>query len=172
MAESVVPVSSVRLVKGLCPMDVHIRTDWNVSIRSNRKLFHNTFRIDICFPEMPPHLSRSRPMRTVGSSDLDSMVLGLVRSNRFDICCDLAILYLQQKHARTLVNHIQESETHLQDSHRNPDAVVIIHTRHPAFPCNETRTNRIWRPFRRSVSSRRGKFRDGRAEVPNAGRRR
>ena len=76
-------------------MDVHIRTDWNVSIWSNGKLFHNTLRMNVCLPKMPPHLSRSRLMRTVGSSDLDSMVLGLIRSDRFNIRCDLAILYLQ-----------------------------------------------------------------------------
>jgi hypothetical protein len=162
----------MRLVKDLYPTNVRIRTDWNMSIWSNGKLFHNTLRMNLCLLEMPPHLSRSRLMRTVGSSELDSMVLGLIRSDRFDIRCDLAILHLQQEHARTLANHTQKSETRLQNSHRNPDAVVIVHARHPAFPCNESRTNRIWRPFRRGVRSRRGQFRDGRAEVPNTGRRR
>jgi len=141
-------------------VDVHIHTDWNVSIRSNGKLFHNTLRMDICLLEMPSHLSRSRPMGTVGSGDLDSMVFGLISSDRFDVRCDLAILHLRRKHVRTLANHTPKSKMHLQDSHRNPDAVVIIHARHPAFPRNETCTNRTWRPFLRGIRSRRGQFCD------------
>jgi hypothetical protein len=153
-------------------MGVHVLTNWNVSIRSNGELFHNTLGMNLCLPEVAPHLSRSCLMRPVGSSDLDSMVLRLIRPDGFDICCDLAALQLQRKHARTCTNHARKSETHLQDSHRNPDPVVIVHARHPAFPCNEARTNRIWCPFRCGVRRRRGQFGDGRAEVPNAGRRR
>jgi len=78
-------------------MSVHALTDWDVGVWSNRKLFHNTLRVNLCLPKMTPHLSRGRLTGPVGSSNLDSMVLCLIRSDRFDVCCDLAILQLQQK---------------------------------------------------------------------------
>ena len=75
-------------------MGVHVLTNWNVSIRSNRELFHNTLGMNLRLPEVAPHLSSSCLMRPVGSSDLDSMVLRLIRPDGFDICCDLAALQL------------------------------------------------------------------------------
>ena len=90
-------------------MSVHwVLTNWYVSIRSNGELFHDTLRINFRLPEMPHHLSRSCLAGPVGSSNLDSMVFCLIRSDGFNVCCDLAILQLRRKHARTQVNHAHE----------------------------------------------------------------
>lgn len=86
-------------------MNMHVLTDWNVSVWSNGELFYNALRVDFRPPEMSLHLSRGRLMRPVGGSDLNSMILRLIRSDRFDVCCDLAILQLRRKRARTQANH-------------------------------------------------------------------
>ena len=78
-------------------MNVPTLTDWNMSIRSDRKLPYDTLRGNLGLLEMTYHLGRSRLMRAVGGSDLNGMVFRLIWSDRFDVCCDLTILQLQQK---------------------------------------------------------------------------
>ena len=78
-----------------------VLTDGYVGIRSNGEFFHNTLRMNLGLPEVTPHLGRSCLMGPVGCSDLNGMVFRLIRSDGFDVRCDLAILQLQRKHART-----------------------------------------------------------------------
>ena len=72
-----------------------------MGIRSYWELFHNAFWGNPGLLKVTPHLCRSSLMRSVGCCNLDSMVFGLISSDRFDVCGDLAILQLQQKRART-----------------------------------------------------------------------
>ena len=161
IAESVIPASLS--VVDRYYMSVHVLTDWNVGIRSNGELFHNTLRMNLCRPEMPSHLSRSRLVRPVGSSDLDTMVLCLIRS---DVCCDWAILPATKTRS-------DMSEPHTTKAKRTWRTVTGTLTPLSSYMLVIPRF-RPMRPVRveTGVYSGRGKFRDSRAEVPDPGRRR
>lgn len=82
-------------------MTMDILTIWNMSIWSDGELFHDALWGNPGLLEVTPHLSCSRLMRSVGGSNLNSMVLCLIKFELVDVRCDLAILQLQKKHGRT-----------------------------------------------------------------------
>lgn len=78
-------------------MGKEVLTDWNVSIRRHRELFHYLLWGNPSLAEMTQHLVRSRLVRLVGGSNLDSMVFGMISSNSSDVCSHLAVFELRQQ---------------------------------------------------------------------------
>lgn len=75
-------------------MEAEIRTYGHQCIWRHGEFFDDAFRRNTRFAKMTKHLSGCRALWLVRSSNLDSMIHGMVTSHCPYICCNLAVLDL------------------------------------------------------------------------------